>query len=629
MNMMKYIFILLFMPVVLFGQNTPKAKKAYAKAIELFQENNDKKATEYILSAIKQDPNFLPPYLLLGQIKEEAGKTDQAIEHYLKGLSDNNPENAWGYWKVGMLYMNLANYSEGKRAFTYFLDFKNQDNKKVNSAKHYLKNCEFALEAIKNPVDFNFENMGEGINSEWEEYLPSISADGKLFVITRRGPHQNNVVSEDFYQSTFEQGKWTKAQNMGTVNTFGNEGAQCLAPNGKVLFFTACDREDGMGRCDIYLSFKRDGVWSEARNIGPSINSKYWDSQPTISPDGRELYFVSNRPGGYGNMDIWKSVLTEKGTFSKPVNLGAAINTEFDEMSPFIHTDNQTLYFASNGHPGMGDFDLFMSKRKYPAAAWQMPKNLGYPINTHGVENSLIVASDGKTAYFASDKSGYGQEDIFWFHLPQSFQAQQVAYVNANVFDAESETPLKANIEIVDLATGKVMISSFTYTKTGELFTCLPANANYAVNVSREDYLFYSENFELNDQSALQALRLEIPLQRLNKGNAVVLKNIFFDTDAYSLKAESEVELNTLFEFMQNNIDLSIEIEGHTDNIGSQEHNLKLSENRAKEVYTYLVDKGISANRMSYKGFGDSTPISSNETEKGRAENRRTAFRIK
>jgi outer membrane protein OmpA-like peptidoglycan-associated protein len=328
-------------------------------------------------------------------------------------------------------------------------------------------------------------------------------------------------------------------------------------------------------------------------------------------------------------MDIWKSVLTEKGTFSKPVNLGATINTEFDEMSPFIHTDNQTLYFASNGHPGMGDFDLFMSRRNYPAANWQRPINLGYPINTHGVENSLIVASDGKTAYFASDKSGYGQEDIFWFQLSEDFQAQQVAYVKAKVYDAKSETPLKANIEIVDLATGEVMISSFTYTKTGELFTCLPANTNYAVNVSRDDYLFHSENFEMNDQSALQALRLDIPLQRLDRGNAVVLKNIFFDTDAYSLKEESEVELNTLLEFMKNNIDLNIEIEGHTDNVGSQEHNLTLSENRAKEVYSFLVDKGIAANRMTYKGFGDSKPIASNDSETGRAENRRTAFRIK
>ncbi|MGC6489795.1 MAG: OmpA family protein [Flavobacteriales bacterium] len=627
---MKKIILFFFFPFVLYAQNTSKAKKAYAKAEEFYQQNNDKKAAEFVQSAIRQDPNYLPSYLLLGQIKEEAGKKQEAIDNYLIGLSDNNSENAWGYWKVGMLNMDLANYQEAKKAFNYFLQFNNQRSKRINSAKQQLDNCHFALEALRNPVTFNFENMGEGINSKWEEYLPSISADGKFFVFTRRGPHQNSVISEDFYQSIYDNGQWTMAQNLGpSVNTQGNEGAQCLAPNGKVLFFTACDRQDGFGRCDIYISFKRDGQWTEARNIGPSINSKHWESQPTISPDGRELYFVSNRPGGYGDMDIWKSVLTEQGTFSEPVNLGPTINTQYDEMSPFIHTDNQSLYFASKGHPGMGDFDLFISRRNFPATDWQLPINLGYPINTNGVENSLIVASDGKTAYFASDKSGYGQEDIFWFHLPQEKQAKQVAYLNTKVLDAESKTPLKARIEIIDLATGQVMISSFTYSRSGEFFTCLPANANYAVNVSRDNYLFHSENFSLNEQSALQALQLDIELQRPNKGSAIVLKNIFFDTDAYSLKSESETELNILFTFLTKNSDLMVEIEGHTDNIGSQSYNLNLSENRAKAVYDFLIEKGISSSRLTYKGFGASQPIADNTLEAGRAENRRTAFRVK
>ena len=244
------------------------------------------------------------------------------------------------------------------------------------------------------------------------------------------------------------------------------------------------------------------------------------------------------------------------------------------------------------------------------------------------VKGILSGASDGKTAYFASDKSGYGQEDIFWFQLSEDFQAQQVAYVKAKVYDAKSETPLKANIEIVDLATGEVMISSFTYTKTGELFTCLPANTNYAVNISRDDYLFHSENFELNDQSALQALRLDIPLQRLDRGNAVVLKNIFFDTDAYSLKEESEVELNTLLEFMQNNIDLSVEIEGHTDNVGGKAANESLSQRRADAVRQYLVSRSVDGNRVTAKGYGSSRPVDSNTTKEGRANNRRTEFEI-
>ena len=627
---MKNLLVLLFFtPFLLLSQNTPKAKKAYAKAVEFYQESNDKKARQFVQSAIQQDANYLPSYLLLGQLEEEGGNIELAIDNYLKGISDNNPNNAWGYWKVGMLYMQIPNYLEAKRAFNHFLTFKNQSLEKIKSSKKEIKNCEFSINAIANPKTIDFKNMGNTINSEWEEYLPSISADGRLFVFTRRSPYKN-IISEDFYESEFINGKWTKCQNMGSsVNTTGNEGAQCLAPSGNLLFFTACDRDDGLGRCDIYYSIMRNGQWSDARNLGPNINSKHWESQPTISPDGRELYFVSNRPGGYGDMDIWKSVLSERGTFSKPVNLGSTVNTPYDEMSPFIHTDNQSLYFASNGHPGLGDFDLFLSRRDYPVASWQNPINLGYPINTLGVENSLIVASDGKTAYFASDKSGYGQEDIFWFHLPKEMQSQQVAYLNTKVCDAETKTPMKSRVEIIDLSTGHVMISSFTYTKTGDFFTCLPANANYAVNIFKDGYLFHSENFSLDNQSALQALSLDIALQPIDKGSKIVLKNIFFDTDAYTLKSESEVELNTLLNFMENNENLEVEIEGHTDNIGAESHNLKLSENRAKAVFEYLVNNGIKAKRMTFKGYGSSQPISNNDTEEGRASNRRTAFRIK
>ncbi|MBJ59376.1 MAG: hypothetical protein CMP64_02165 [Flavobacteriales bacterium] len=628
--MKKFIILLLFIPYIIFSQNTSKAKKAYTKAVDFFQDSNDKKAKELVQSAIRHDANYLPSYLLLGQLEEEVGNIESAIHNYLKGISDNNPYNAWGYWKVGMLYMQIPNYVEAQRAFNHFLTFKNQKSNKIESARKELKNCKFSIDAIANPKPFDFKNMGDAINSQWEEYLPSVSADGKLFVITRRGPHQNNVISEDFYQSEYLNGKWTKAQNMGpSVNTMGNEGAQCLAPNGKLLFFTACDREDGLGRCDIYISIKRNGQWSDARNIGPTINTKYWESQPTISPDGRELYFVSNRPGGYGDMDIWKSILSEQGTFSEPVNLGSTINTPYDEMSPFIHTDNQSLYFASNGHPGLGDFDLFLSRREYPAASWKNPINLGYPINTLGVENSLIVASDGKTAYFVSDKSGFGQEDIFWFYLPNDIQSQKVAYLNAKVYDAVNKTPIKSSIEIIDVITGKVMISSFSFSNSGEFFTCLPANANYAVNISKEGYLFHSENFTLDEQSALKALNLDIPLQKINKGSKIVLKNIFFDTDDYTLKKESNIELNTLLNFMNNNIELKVEIEGHTDNVGSESYNYKLSNNRAKAVYDYLINNGVSAKRMTFKGFGANKPITSNDTEEGRAINRRTAFKIK
>lgn len=545
------LFICLLIPTLLLAQNRKKAERAYAKAVEFYQQNADKKAKDLAEQALRQDANFLKPYLLLGQLSENEKKIEEAVAYYLQGLADDDPKNAWGYSKIGMLDFNRGKYAEAKQHLQHFLSFDKQSEKRIQSAMHLLANCQFALEALQNPVPFQAENMGAGVNSKWEEYLPSISADGELFVFTRRGPHQEKIVSEDFYASTLKEGEWTVAENLGqALNTFGNEGAQCLSSDGKILFFTACDREDGYGRCDIYVSFLAAQGWSPAQNIGPSVNSPHWESQPSISPDGKELYFVSNRPGGQGKMDLWKSTLTDEGSFGLPVNLGKTINTADDEMSPFVHMDNQTLYFASKGHVGMGDFDLFLSRRTHAKSKWEAPQNLGYPINTHEVENSLIVAADGKTAYFASDHSGYGQEDIFFFELPTEVRPIQVEGIELDIISQKS-------------------------------------------------------------------------------GDEIILKNVQFAHNSFELDSSSFEELNKLVSYLEKNPVVDILLEGHTDDVGGKQANQLLSENRAKAVYHFLVAASIDSSRLSYKGYGESKPLLSNNNESGRATNRRTSFRIK
>ena len=487
----------------------------------------------------------------MGQLYEDAKKIDEAIFFYLKGLSDDNEQKAWGYHKVANLEFKQGRYLEAKSHFEHFLNFQNQSKKHITSSKKQLSNCVFAINALKNPCEFNPINMGKSVNTKWKEYLPSISADGSLLIFTRRGPHYNSVFSEDFYSSKVEDGNWLLAENLGPmINTYGNEGAQCLSSDGTVLFFTACDREDGYGRCDIYLSYLTANGWSEARNLGPNINTKYWETQPSVSADGKELYFVSNRPEGFGGKDIYRSELQEDGFFSKPINLGPNINTEFDEMSPFIHIDDQTLYFASKGHVGMGDFDLFISRRDPESNSWDIPENLGYPINTYDIENSLVVSSDGKTAYFTSNKSGFGEEDIFYFQLPARLQAE-----------------------------------------------------------------------EINE------LELEILTQE--RGAEIVLENVNFEHNSYELIGSSIVELDKLKVYMFKYPDLVIEIQGHTNDIGNQNDNQVLSENRAKIVYEYLISAGVEKDRINYFGFGESKPVVSNDTELGRAKNRRTSFLIK
>ncbi len=311
------------------------------------------------------------------------------------------------------------------------------------------------------------------------------------------------------------------------------------------MFFTGCNREGGYGSCDIYFSYLDGDTWTQPRNIGAPINTNNWESQPSLSYDGKTLYFASNRPGGYGDMDLWMSKL-ENGKWGTPVNLGDKINTAQSEQSPYIHKDDQTLYFSSNGHIGMGDLDLFMAS-KQADGTWTYPKNLGYPINSNDDELALTLSGNGIDAYYASEmKGGKGGLDIYKFELPVSARPQGISYVKGNIYDAENKRKLRAKVELIDLATGKPLVETYANRKTGEFLVCLPANKKYALNVAHEGYLFHSENFSLINSPASQPFLLDVPLKPIKAGQTVVLKNVFFDTDKFDLREESRAELNKL-----------------------------------------------------------------------------------
>jgi len=338
------------------------------------------------------------------------------------------------------------------------------------------------------------------------------------------------------------------------------------------------------------------------------------------------MYFVSNRNDNY---DIYVAFLSEVGEWSVPELLNENINTNGYEGSVFIHPDNQTLYFSSDGHVGMGGMDIFIS-RKDGAGDWGPPVNLGYPINTHKDENSILISADGELAMFASDReTGYGGLDLYSFELYEKARPQFVTYLKGTVFDSESKSKLNARFELTDLESGEVAARSNSNRKTGEFLVCLPTNRNYALTVSKEGYLFFSENFSLAGvHSTDNPFLKDIPLKKIRAGEKVVLKNIFFETDKFNLKEESKTELSILIDFLDNNPSLKIEIGGHTDNIGTPEYNVNLSQNRAKAVNDYLAEKGIDQVRLIYKGYGELQPIDSNETEPGRGNNRRTEFKV-
>jgi outer membrane protein OmpA-like peptidoglycan-associated protein len=497
-----------------------------------------------------------------------------------------------------------------------------------------LRNARFAEVAVQHPVEFKPENLGPEINSIHSEYHPSITVDEQTIIYTRMRPadaltdNGGSKVEEDFYISEKEEGKWRNAIPVGSpLNSHGNEGAHSLSPDGRTIYFTACERPGGMGSCDLYFSERRGNAWSTPVNLGESVNSPTWDAQPTISPDGRELIFVSRRTGTKGMGDLWSSKLQNDGTWGLAVNLGDSINTDQDESGPFLHPDGQTLYFSSAGLPGLGSRDFFMCKRQSDGN-WGAPVNLGYPVNTPSDESHMIVSADGKRGFFSSDRpGGLGQKDIYSFVLPEQAQARATTYMRGKVRHKTSGAPVSARFEVIDIASGRLMASSISDPVTGAFLISLPAGASYAVNARASGFLFFSENFTLDAQlNADEVFEAVIDMVPIATGERIVLKNIFFESGSATLDSKSETELNTLFEFLSNNATLKIEIGGHTDNVGVDEANLKLSEDRALSVKNFLVEKGIQSTRINAKGYGETVPVAPNTDEAGRKQNRRTEF---
>ncbi|MFN5324776.1 MAG: OmpA family protein, partial [Bacteroidota bacterium] len=500
--------------------------------------------------------------------------------------------------------------------------------------EYRIECCKFAINAISKPVSFQPENLGESINSRYDEYFPSLTVDDQSIIFTRNRPDVEGSTRfhEDFYISRWSGNSWELARNAGgSLNTGGNEGVPCYSSDGKVLFFAACQRSDGKGSCDIYYSANRKDGWTRPLNLGGPVNTGMWESQPSFSSDGRTLYFIRGRITGTGirEQDIYVSKIGDDRKWSEPMKLAANINTPEEEEFVFIHPDNQTLYFSSDGHIGMGGLDIYVSRRN-PDGSWGNPVNLGYPINTFGDERGLLVGPKGNVAYISSDrKGGYGGLDLYKFELHERARPIATGYVKGTVVDANTRAKLAASYEIIDLESGKSLVKSGTEEGIGTFLASLPSGKEYLLNVSREGYVFYSDNFSYtNPGSVDKPYQIEIKMEPISIGSKVVLKNIFFASGSFELKQSSFPELEKVLGFLKSNPKVKIELSGHTDNIGDKKSNLILSKNRAKAVYDHLVSKGVSPSRLSFEGYGDTMPVELNTNEEGRAVNRRTEFKI-
>jgi outer membrane protein OmpA-like peptidoglycan-associated protein len=609
----------------------------------MFQIRKDADAEKLIKKAIEEDPQFIEAHsayadFLMGnnRVKEAIPLYEKAIQLNPKIFIDNN-------FYLGGAYLHEAQYEKAIPCFEIILKTERINPNLKDEAARFLKNAKFGADAIKHPQPFKLVNVGAGINTAEFEYFPALTADGNTFLFTRNIREGEGVTAprqEDFYVSKKVNSVWQTANPITSVNTLGNEGAPSLSADGEIMFFASCmemtgdygssDRK-GYGSCDIFYAQKINGKWTKPRNAGSTINTKNWETQPSFSSDGKTLYFIRGivTRDGIKNPDIYSSTIGDDGKFTEPVKLSDNINTPEGEESVFIHPDNQTLYFSSEGHPGMGGLDIFISK-KQADGTWGKAVNLGYPINTFTDENSLLVDANGKLAYYASEREGgFGGLDIYQFELPESVRPEKITYVKGLTYNAKTKVPVDASFELIDLETQQSVTSAYS-NSAGEFLVTLTSNHNYLVNVSKPGFLFYSDNFSLKDKVAdyNKPYQLQIPLQPIDTG-IIELKNIFFDVNKADLKAESKAELQKIIAFLKANPTLKVEFSGHTDNSGDKVFNKTLSNNRAKAIYDYVVEKGsILAANLSYKGYGDTKPKAPNDSPENKAKNRRTELKV-
>ena len=460
-------------------------------------------------------------------------------------------------------------------------------------------------------------NLGATINSSDDDFAPYVLGNGRIMYFTSNRDGDQNV-----YRALLSGGNWEQATNIGTVlNTSLNDGGTAITPDGHWMVYTGCDRDDTKGDCDLYVAEYVGGSWGNIQNLA-SVNSPSWDSQPALSADGLLLFFASDRPGGFGGVDIWMTRRTFGGVWSTPTNLGPNVNTAYDDESPFIAQDNKTLYFSSDGHPGAGGFDLYMSTMS--PEGFTRPENLGSPINTASDELFFTTQIGTDNVYFASNRSG-GEGDLDLFvGVPNPLPPSAVTAVMGTVSDSKTNTPIGATLTVRDIATDDVVSSFHSDDMDGNYVVVLQPGRTFVITAEAPGYLFYSDRFDVPKNASNSTVRKDIRMTR-----EIVRLLVYFDFDKATLQKESFVDLNRAAQWLKDNPKIRVELAGHTDNVGARDYNKRLSDDRAKSVMEYLVQKGIPASRLSARGYGMDEPVDTNDTEEGRAQNRRVEFRVK
>lgn len=642
-------------------QNFPDKKKELFDIIKLINQANtiletqDYPDYEYVMSLFFKAYNFNPNSAKLnfkiGTTYLNNGGLDSAIVYLNKAIQLDADVD-----KNILLMLGQAHHlkMEIDKALEYYTQYKLNNQKDKTSVEYIngdrkIKEIANLKQMVANPLRVKIDNLGNTINTKFSEYGPIVNADESQLFFTSNNEREGEalskgkkgyVFSEDIYISNSHDTIWESPLNPGMpLNSYGQDAVVGISPDGQTLLIY---KSDGGG--DIYYCKLEGNIWSRPKPLDKTINSKSHESTASFSYDGRTLFFDSDRPGGYGEHDIYMSELDDNGVWGPAINLGPTINTAKDEINVFCLSDGKTIYFSSSGHIGVGGYDVF--KSSFEKKKWTKPANIGYPINTPYHDNFFSITADGKHAYYSSEKiGGHGSTDIYRVtFLPPAIINDSLGYskdssqlsvnespkltlVKGSIVDING-VPIKAKIEIIDLNTNKVIAVFESNSETGKYMISLPSGKNYGVNVSAENYLFVSENFDISEAEGFVEVKKVIPMQKAEAGAKVVLNNIFFQSGSATLNKTSTNEIETLVKMLTSNPTMVIEISGHTDNTGSKDVNEKISIDRAKAVASQLIKKGIVASRIVSKGYGFEQPIASNDTEEGRQKNRRTEFKI-
>lgn len=606
--------------------------KNFQKAVNAFSLEKNEEAWVYLTRSIeKSDDNYYQPLIYAGDRSTKEGNFNEALSYYDASLRKQVISST--YLKKSRVEKYLYRWEESIADLNRYLELARLTNDRRKLTEQELKNLQFGKDSYQ-------KFMGNGgilevkklpFSDHKMEYFPCITGDGKTLYYTARELDSMRTDENLFKGSKTEKG-WSShsAPVLGGLNSPGNEGASTISADGNMMVFTACDRPEGKGSCDLYMSrFQGSSGWGRPVLLKGGVNTQAWESQPSLGPDGSTLYFVRGSSSQSQNHDIFTAQLDDSGSWNEVQRLPRQINTGSREGSPFIHFDGETLYFSSERSPSLGGSDFFRSK-KINDTSWTEPENLGFPLNGFSDEFSLVIDHKGTTGYFASNREGLVSDftvlspdlDLYEFSVPDHIRPSVTSYVNAVVVDQATGKPIgNAKISVTSLTANSSVFTGYSSLYTGEIRPMLQPGNIYSFTATKDGYMPYSNQFTIDDDAEE---RIELRMRSVVKGASFVLQNIFFSLDKSELKDNSLSELNALFNLLDQQVDISAVIIGHTDNQGSDDYNQILSEDRAEAVKNWLVEKGINPNRLSSEGRGLSEPVATNETEQGRAQNRRT-----